>query len=62
MRASIISPLAIPNKTVFKHQKTLVQDRRKSMIESLFCEQADKSDRETDLTLMPELLRFYIQC
>ncbi|TGB89035.1 hypothetical protein CRI65_01175 [Escherichia sp. E3659] len=51
------SPLAIPNKTVFKYQKTLVQDRRKSMIEIFFCELTDKSD----LTLMREALCFYVQ-
>ncbi|MDE5181399.1 hypothetical protein PYW48_10960 [Escherichia coli] len=32
------SPLAKPNKTVFKYQKTLVQDRTSCMIEISFCE------------------------
>ncbi|TXV13412.1 hypothetical protein D4M86_18745, partial [Escherichia coli] len=35
------SPLAKPNKTVFKYQKTLVQDRTSCMIEITFCELTD---------------------
>ncbi|EFO2487892.1 hypothetical protein B6Q65_04545 [Escherichia coli] len=34
------SPLAKPNKTVFKYQKTLVQDRTSCMIEISFCERS----------------------
>ncbi|AHA64461.1 hypothetical protein Asd1617_01634 [Shigella dysenteriae 1617] len=30
--------MAKPNKTVFKYQKTLVQDRTSCMIEITFCE------------------------